>query len=379
MCIRDSANVTDSRYNTNTSGVFNVTVWGDLWNRLQIPNGTEHLRGTNVTIRFNITDYECPENLEDVPLENINITMISENSTEYTCSPIINESSGWYSCTFNTSGMDTRGYSITIRSQRDYYNNGTYTYDYVEGVSSFWIETIPILQGEKVVPLVGGFSETFTFTVNVTDEDLDQVTVDAYYRVLPSGSWTWFDSATQSGINWTATFTKVWGPSFVDKDMQVKFNASEDDIWNYTSSVLNFTVERDDVLFVYVAGNGSTVNRVGTNYVTLMLQAFDNDTADPLANPLKNQYYDFWVTSNGSGTDSWIRVTTGSELTNDSGHMWVNFDPDSNCLFKVGPQNWKGGISPGSLYYKDQNSSIYNLTITSEYAVSYTHLTLPTN
>jgi hypothetical protein len=162
-------------------------------------------------------------------------------------------------------------------------------------------------------------------------------------------------------------FTKVWGPSRVDDDMQMKFNASEDDAWNYTSQILNFTVERDDVLFMHMAGNGSNVSRVGTNSTMLMLRAFDNDTSNPISNPLDSQYYDIWVTTNGSGTDSWSMVTTGSEFTNSSGHMWVDFDPESGCLFSVGPQDWKGGISIGAQYYQPDNSSLYNMTITSAY------------
>ncbi|MEM2963688.1 MAG: hypothetical protein QXN01_04305, partial [Candidatus Anstonellales archaeon] len=361
------AGVRDSRYvDQNTSSNYTVLIRGDLVNRIQLPNGTEHLRGTNVTIRANVTDEdECGNMIEGV---DVTFQMTNVNGSVYSCTPVIDEGNGWYNCTFNTTGMPPRMYNITMNSSKQYYNNRTITIQYVAGQTSFWIETSPILWQNTVTitPTVGGWSEAFTFNVTVMDEDLDTVTVNAYFRqeTPTQGSWQPFGSVQNSGINWTANFTKEsFGPGYVNKILSVIFNATEDDQWYFVTEPVNFTVERNDVNFTYIAGNETTVNRVGNDNVTFIIYVYDED--NPSHPPVTNNPGMFWVTTNASDPNSWDSGT--ARTSNATGYLNYNFNPDGSCTYGVGKQRWKAGIVEGSTYYKPKNYTEFNVTITSEF------------
>jgi len=172
------AGVTDSCYvDINTSTNFTTFVIGDLINTVIQPiGGQTFLRGTNVTVRGNVTD-ECGALMN---VDTINFTAIhADTQQQFACSPILNEAIGYYNCTFNTSYptlMPARYYNITINTSKQYYNPAKTTWQ-----NAFFIETKPELYGMYAYPSGnGGWGETWYFQVNFTDEDLDSNTVYLY-------------------------------------------------------------------------------------------------------------------------------------------------------------------------------------------------------
>ncbi|MCK4496747.1 MAG: hypothetical protein KAU24_01025, partial [Candidatus Aenigmarchaeota archaeon] len=337
---------------------------------LQIPNGTEYLNGTNVTIRVNITD-DCTDMQSNIY---VTFEMINESGYTYSCTPVQNESggdAGWYNCTFNTSTMTTRSYTTMVNSSKTDYNFNSTKYSYTPNVQSFWIETMPWLNESSIniTPMVGGWSEMFNFTINVTDWDLDYVTVEAFYR-KDSDAWSSLGTNNESGINWQAFFTKSYfGVSYIDENVSIIFNATEDDQWYYETSIVNITVERDDVNFTYKNGSDVSVNRVGSDSVHMMLYVYDEDDYTTPHAPVTGTSGPgkFWVTINGS---SYAWDNGSSQInTNGSGYLIYDFDP--TCDHEVGTQYWKGGIIEGSNFYKPANSTVkYNnltINITSEF------------
>ncbi|RLG87625.1 MAG: hypothetical protein DRO18_02980, partial [Thermoprotei archaeon] len=329
----------------NSSKSFVVYVIGELEANVIQPDGEEYLRGTNITIRLNLSD-ECSSL---VPGANLNISMISKSySTVYYCSPIFDENTGYYNCTFNTSSFETQWYDIVVNSSKVYYNNGSYVKE-----NAFWIETSPILFAPQVIPEVGGWGETFTLKVNVTDEDYDYVTVKCEKRKIGTDSWSSCGSTTKQGINQQAVFTTTFSSADIG-DWVVRFTATEDDIWNDTVEK-NFTVEKDDVVIVYVEGNETVVDRVSGS-VTFRLRAED---ADNPSQDISYQPAGFWVTVDGSTWGPLISTTTDA-----LGNFTIDFDPD--CTYSVGRQKWKGGLLSNP-YWKEANSTEFNVTITSQF------------
>ncbi|RLG20513.1 hypothetical protein DRN74_05300, partial [Candidatus Micrarchaeota archaeon] len=335
---------------TNITENFTVNIIGNLTNVIVTPNGEEYLRGTNITIRVNVSD-ECGQLVSGATVKLSSISQ--QTSQNFSCIPVNDEGAGYYNCTFNTTGMPTQWYNIEMNSSKVYYNNKS-----VVKSNAFWIETAPILFAPQLIPEVGGWGETFTFKVNVTDEDYDLVTVYCWKRmVYPSiGDWQSCGSTTKQGINQQASFSTTFAST--DRgNWTIKFNVTEDDVWNDTVEK-NLTVEKDDVSIVYVTGDNTTVNRVSGS-VTFKLRAVDTDKPTSL---IAFQPAAFWITTNESEPESW--GPTISTTTDDYGNFTINFDPD--CTYGVGQQKWKGGLLEND-YWKSANSTEFRVNITSEY------------
>jgi hypothetical protein len=312
------AGVTDECYeDENTSSNFTVTVIGDLINTIEIPQGEEFLRDSNITIRVNVTDECSPPQLIDP--NRINISMTSQNTSQsFYCNPIFNQGLGLYNCSFNTSYpiiMPSRGYNITIFTNMTYYNPENTTIDYETDEDTFFIETEPILGIPVAIPTIGGWSENFDFEVNVTDEDYDSMTVCCYIKRVEdingnpvSDDWSKCSASEcqqDKGINVTFSFPKQPKfPSTQTGTWSLIFNVTDDpddpstggNEYNYTSQVINFTVEKDDVEFIYLEGNETSVNRVSGS-VTLKLNTTDIDDPTQIIRFIDAFY---WVTTNAS-------------------------------------------------------------------------------
>ncbi|MFC2144015.1 hypothetical protein ACFLQO_01465, partial [Candidatus Aenigmatarchaeota archaeon] len=259
-----------------------------------------------------------------------------------------------------------RSYKTVVNSSKADHNINSSDYIYIYGDQSFWIETGPWLNEStiNITPMVGGWSEQFNFTINVTDWDLDTITVEAFYKSEDEGSWTSLGSNIDSGINWQAFFSKSYfGTTFIDENVSIIFNATEDDEWYYETSIVNITVERDDVNFSYRNGSDVAVNRAAGEYVHMMFYVYDEDDYTTPNRPVQGAFGPgkFWVTTNGTSY-AWDQ---GSAQVNTNGSGWLIYDFYPDCNYEVGTQSWKGGIIDGSSFYKPENSTIKynNLTI----------------
>jgi hypothetical protein len=280
----------------------------------------------------------------------------------FNCSDIINDTNGWYNCTFNTSGMPAKYYHIIMNSSRDYYNPSI-----LNKSNAFFVETPPVLAGESVTPSGdGGWGESYTFRVNVTDEDSD--TVSVYLWVNKSTGWDLAGSnTTVTGENTTVTFVKGVGtPYFSGADIgqrQFVFNATDDPNYpvlggnTYTGEtpVTNFTLDKNDIVVELIQGNGSVVNRTNPQ-LTFEVKFWDVDKV-PNETIGNGRYGKFWWTyDNQNFLESSTKNTLQGSIT------LTQTDVSMDCSYRIGPQQWLAG-TVGNIYYKDKNSSMFNWTI----------------
>jgi hypothetical protein len=342
------AGVTDSCYIDINTTDYQTTIIGDLINTLIQPlNGQSFLRGTNITIRANVSD-DC-NNLINV--DNINfISKSNETLQEFSCSPILNEAIGYYNCTFNTSYptlMPARYYNITINTSKQYYNPAKTTWQ-----NAFFIETKPELYGIYAYPSGnGGWGETWYFQVNFTDEDLDSNTVYLYLN----RSYGWISPSSQivSGKNITLTFSYAGFSGSDIGERQYYFTAQDTRGYAVNSSLGTFVLDKDDVSITHIYGNDSVYNRSALPYLNFRVNVTDIDRNVGVG---ANRQGIFYYTKDGSNfvASDYVYTDASSNLTLSS----IQVD----CSFKVGPQKWIAGIK-NDAYYKDTNSTTFYFTI----------------
>ncbi|MFA4846214.1 MAG: hypothetical protein WC654_06695, partial [Patescibacteria group bacterium] len=348
----------DSCYQEANSSLYNTTINGSFFSALFTPSGQEILQGQNVTIRINASN-DCNQ-----PMASATVNLsASRLSTTYYCSSIENETTGAYNCSLNTSAMNAGQYNVTVRLLQKYYNTNATIYQ-----NKFFVETTPSLSGEQLNTSAydgnagpsGGFSETFNFTVNVSDPDGDAVTARLYIKKA-GGNWQFAGSRSCTNCANTALFVEKSNFGCGDiASWQYLWNATEDDVWNATTSVRDFDVEKDDVEIQYFAGNESYVWRNSTGSAVLSTVVWDTDRNAPVSPSEAGGKR--WVTVNGTNWDS------GASLTSDTGGFFnSSFDP--SCSYSVGLQHWKMGTT-GNSCLKDANSSLLDLTIQAPLSVA---------
>ncbi|MCK5019662.1 MAG: hypothetical protein KAS32_21570, partial [Candidatus Peribacteraceae bacterium] len=342
-----------------------------------------------MTIRFGLHD-SCSRNITG--MTDINITMRSTlTGSIYNCTTVLDEGNGVYNCTFNTTSnpdtMPSRGYSFEILSNKQYYNNDNETQTYVTATSGFFIDTAPVLQYPQLNTSAfdgdtgenGSWSENRNFTINVTDEDGDQVTVRLWKRYYDTGTgwdpWEIVDTQYPSAPNnIMLTFEEDKNDYNPPGDLgtwQYKFNATDQSTnpdplggTTYTDQIngTNYTVEKDDMQINYSYGSDVTMWRNGTDTQILSVIVFSIDQNRLLAQ--QEAMGVVWITKNGTDFLNVTSMLYGDAIKTLTGgylNMSPLFNPD--CTYDVGVQYWKIGIMTND-EFKDLNSSDYfNVTL----------------
>ncbi|MBI4182331.1 MAG: hypothetical protein HY520_05180 [Candidatus Aenigmarchaeota archaeon] len=217
----------------------------------------------------------------------------------------------------------------------------------------------PQLTSHSVTPELGGWGETFTFRVTASDADNDSITVYLWVRKPYEPFWSLVgENSSYPGGMWTVEFKKS---SFTSSDIgqvwQYKFNATDSTGLAAETSNGSFTVEADDIEVQHVQGNNSVVNRVQGNYTSLSTRVLDTDTNRYIVSGYEGR---LWVSTDHGATFG----IEGNPTTAASGYLnYPFFNPD--CRYHVGPQYWIMGLIDNTTY-KDTNSSIFTLTITTD-------------
>ncbi len=289
-------------------------------------------------------------------------------------------SPGVYECERNTTDMRARWYNTSTNSTRELYNmNATMLADH------FFIKTMPVLSSPNITKDPAGWGEARNFTVNVTDEDLDNVSIQLYARcvstvfgscpgIYSDSDWHFENEQTlTSPINATAYISlgsNFYGVGCPTRgNWSYRFNATDiPHDYKDATQPANFSVERDDVIFEPFAGyNNPMAWRNGTNSTLLSVRVYDNDSGEYAGSGNAT----VWVTKNASNPVSW---DVGKFIgINGSGYINYNFldegeMPMHECNYTVGRHNWTAGVGGISedICYKTANSSIYNLTMWGE-------------
>jgi uncharacterized membrane protein len=224
----------------------------------------------------------------------------------------------------------------------------------------------PELSNENVTPSLGGWGETYTFSVDVYDLNSDNVNVTLWVN-RSSG---WKQQEMKKLVGGSGTLSWIIAP-FNGSDIgirQYKFEYVDLDAngnprreWQNTTE-FNVTIERDDVQLLHWLGNNSNVNRAGNENITLGVRFNDTDRSQMVS----GQNVSFWVYHSGG----WNYI--GSNLTDNDGNVTIKWDP--GCV-AVGPHAWKVNYSETSYYKSNETSNftmnvIGNLTITLDQPLS---------
>ncbi|MEM2991212.1 MAG: hypothetical protein QXQ02_08535, partial [Halobacteria archaeon] len=379
--------------NSTPTENYTVSITGDLVLEIISPKGEKYLRsnypdGQNVNLTARVTtDCSAEDGLTNAQT---NFTL-TQGSTVKTCLPIESLGEGYYNCTLNTSDFAAKGWNVTFNASKDNFNPSSKTDIFQIWQKGFWVETKPLLttdfsyvsynstgqQGD------GGWGELWIFKVNATDEDEDTMKVSLYINRTDNGEWSQpvigegnTTNSTVKGTNVTVTFTlRLPSPAALGGTSPIgphafKFNVSEvKDIFenstidfpqniNETANG-SFVYQKDDVIFEYIAGDNTTVNRTGTQIQTLTVRVYD---ADRGAYPgFTSSGARIWVTNDLAS--NYVEISGTSSVQN----SYINtsstqFDP--GCNFKVGPQKWKAGIIDSNPHFKAKNSSEFRINIT---------------
>jgi uncharacterized membrane protein/5-hydroxyisourate hydrolase-like protein (transthyretin family) len=347
------AGITDARFTGANSSEYNVSVIASFNSSLLAPAGERYLRGSNVSLRVNLTD-DCGA---AVPSASTNISS-RQGATYYACTPVNDEATGAYNCSWSTSSRPASWYDVALNSSKPFFDNYTRAF-----TNAFFVETAPVLSAQKLNTSAydsddgptGGYSESFNFTINVTDEDSDGLTVRLWARKA-LGAWQLFGTRSCSPCNNTQLFITK-SNFFACNDI-----ASWDYFWNatdaaYESNTTNasFNIEADDMQMQYYAGNAGAIWRNGSDSAVFSAVAWDVDKQANLT-IAEAPTVKAWITLDGAAYDS------GNAVGADAGGFFnYSFNP-SGCGYGVGVQRWKMGTT-GNSCYKDANSSAYNVTI----------------
>ncbi|MGB9693661.1 MAG: hypothetical protein ACPLYF_02340, partial [Fervidobacterium sp.] len=181
-------------------------------------------------------------------------------------------------------------------------------------------------------------------------------------RTSPSDPWSvtecrFVSNPTNKLVNFTKSYTCS---EYQSASLRYfAFNASEPGVPETYSntSAQSHVLTKDDIAFVYVAGNESQVNRNGSYTTKFVLYANDTDRNQPayaiLGALTKPQVW--FKIHNGT-----TYLEDGSNTTNSSGYVEYNFDP--TCSYDAGKRSWYGYTSADSCF-KDVSSSTFNVTI----------------
>jgi hypothetical protein len=334
-----------------------VNVIGDLNATYIGPTGlVEYEIGSTITFSGNVTD-ECGNEISGATVE-----FRLENAThvKYICTST--STSNPYTCSFDTTGKDVGIYNVTMVASKPYYNNAT---DFEQ--NALKIKSTPRLRAADVTPRSEGWTKIRNFTVNVTDNPGDTVTVYLWQRhPLLQPEWQQIGSAQTctNCLNTVLWWSKTYSCSDVSPvAWEFKFNATDTegnryettltDYVYYASGNSSFFVEKDNVLLEYVAGN--EVNVTLEQEVPLVLRVYDIDNSSYVSSPSAIVSYN--LTKEGIGSSYY---TLATNTTNASGYVVYYFKPDSSFL--TTKQNWLGFISSSDSCYQYNSSSVFNVT-----------------
>jgi hypothetical protein len=354
----------DQCYYDASSAIFNITIVGDLYPNVTWPNGTaeyEHSIFPSMN-SLNITGDVLSDCLNKyLNNSDVNFTIVNNASqNKYYCNSTIgigNLGNGSYNCTWNYNGADFGWYDIIMNASNvSFFNNFSRTRYHAFRIINYTYSPAVLKNETLIFEDDGGWGENFTFRVNVTDVDAEDINVTLWL--------------SPDNVSWVEAETKICYQCLVEKEVDFhyqnftcenitnetageyryfKFNAT--DAHNETDRAsFNFTIVADDVDIVYGgSGNATNVNRTATLLLKLLVHDWDRHTDVP---PGANGT--IWITYNNSN----FNAGTSNE-TDSLGYLSYYFIP--NCSYSVGSHFWYGGTT-SNFCYKDNESE--NLTFT---------------
>ena len=336
----------------NFNKIWNVTIWN-----------TSTTTFYNVTANASVTGVHGDEFL-NVSWEGswYDITPSSEasncNTSSPTYSPFNISGDMFYSCKQDTDGNGT----VDFFRWKQPHTSFT---DYIVGGS---VNILPTLTEENVTPASDMWLENFSFSVNATDYEGDEMNITLWVFKNRTSEWENMESKTgtdsvfwfnvSSDKNWTGQ--NKYKFEYFDYNGTGAMHSAAN-----TSNISGPTAEKRNVNFTIIEGNDTKVNRTESQKLIVMIN--DSEIGDGVGAGI-NCY--FWITTNVTDFDS-----GHYNQTDDSSYCTYTFTPDGN--YTVDQQRWMAGVVNDTYY--DSNSTNFtievhdkiNITLTQPSSVLY--------
>jgi hypothetical protein len=228
-----------------------------------------------------------------------------------------------------------------------FFNNSNYANSTATLNISYRLDEYPTIDNYESTPTSGAWGENYTFSINVSDDYNDAVTLVLYVNV--SETWVALEEQTTTApaqINWSYTdFTcsEIGTITYLleyNDTVHPRKNSSE-----YTGP----TLSANSIDIIHWQGNNSIVNRSGSQTTTMGITF--NDTTKGALVP-DNYNISFEVNE----SIGWVNFDN-STIT--SGNASVNFNPD--CSYDVGNNTWRAKYEEGC--YQSTTSEVFNFSI----------------
>ncbi|MCW1307597.1 MAG: hypothetical protein OH337_00005, partial [Candidatus Parvarchaeota archaeon] len=380
-------------YKDVESTIWSLLVIGQLKNNLESPpQGSTFNVTQNIIVRFNISTDCIDEGL--IPdASSYSVTLIHNSSSQqYECSPVYNEGTGWYNCTWSSIGKPEGNYTVWLRSSRGYYDDNSTFY-----LNWFWLENrAPIAENETIWIFnhtegewrnlsnqIVGWSRVFNYTIEVRDEEGDDINCTLWISKDGGNTWMKAGSSYILGTPGYPTIGRceVIYAGFTCSDM----GESNYFMWEIDDGVQSFnttpirspSLQRSNVTIEFVSPPDLTPVIRNFEQANLVVRVFDEEN---------------WSYPMGVMTTFWIRNRTGElngfyNLTNASGFSSFSWIP--GCQYSVGTLEWVAGVadncylnvnltSPHTLNLLG-NITIYFLTSSSRVLLRGDNLTIKFN
>jgi len=222
----------------------------------------------------------------------------------------------------------------------------------------------------NVTPYSGIWGAEFNFTVNVSDSDGDNVTVNLWVYLADLDAWekigskntTTLTNETPETLKFTVSSNKSWTGNnkfrFQYRDFLGSYVYHD---WEYTDNSTGPSVTRHNASIIYVQGNNTKINRTGSASTLLIIGVNDTDEALMVGSGVNCA---FWLTKDGTNF-----VLVHATMTNSSGYCNYSFNPDST--YSVGKQWWLTGTYQDS-YYLSQNSTNFTSEVYGQLNINLT-------
>jgi len=228
-----------------------------------------------------------------------------------------------------------------------------------------------VLNNFVVTPPSDVWGKNFSFYVNVTDNEGDNVTVNLWVYHVNSGIWeriasqnTTTNTSVPETLIFDVTSSKSWiGQNYYTYEYQ-DFSGNK-----YLHPTQNITppltggpdVLKHNVSILLIEGNDTSVTRQGSDSTTFTVVVTDTNWNQNVSDGVN---CNFWVTKNKIDFESAYPTATNS-----SG--FCNFDFDPNESYSLGQQWWKAGVYQDA-YYNDNNSTDFIVNIYGEMGINLT-------
>jgi len=186
------------------------------------------------------------------------------------------------------------------------------------------------------------------------------VTVRLWQATFGTDDWVEIGSSQQCES--CSNTTLSWNATYECSDIETKkfkFNATDDEGNNYTTSGADYTIdeqfvlEESNVRIEYIFGNetNATLNHPST----IQLRVYDIDNSSYLSSTSASVSIN--ITKQGLGTQNY---TLGTNSTNSTGHVIYDITPDS--AYSTEKQEWLGFVPASDSCYKYNLSDTFNMT-----------------